>query len=413
MNAPTRQELEIEIAKLKEQNNRLRAHIATQNQEEIKDLAFPESAELEHYTHTVLNNMGDAVFLKDDQSRLLFVNDAFCEMFNLPKTEVLGKTLAEKVPIEERESFLSIDKKVLEDGIENTNEETLTLNGENPRNISTRKSRYIDQKGNKFLVGVIRDITDQKRAELILKENESRLRELNATKDKLFSIIAHDLRSPFNNIILLTELLTKEAKIREIPKSQQFLNLIHTTAQNTIVLLDNLFNWAKSQNGELNFKSEKTNIATVIREVLELSSAIAKTKNITLKPTKLEEVEIYSDEKIIKTILRNIISNAIKYSNPGDQITVFAISNKDHVEITVSDNGVGMNETTRKKLFSISTNVSSPGTANEKGSGFGLILCKEFVEKLGGTISVESEKGKGSDFIFTLPLQNVQKTSEQ
>lgn len=406
MNEPTRQELENEIAKLREQNKILHAHIASQKQEEIKDLAFPESEELEHYTHTVLNNMGDAVFLKDDQSRLLFVNDAFCEMFRLPKTEILGKTLAENVPIEERESFLSIDKKVLEDGIENTNEETLTLIEGNPRNISTRKSRYIDLKGNKFLVGVIRDITDQKRSELILKENESRLRELNATKDKLFSIIAHDLRSPFNNIILLTELLTKEAKIREIPKSEQFLDLIHTTAQNTIVLLDNLFNWAKSQNGELKFKSEKTNIATVISEVLELSSAIAKTKNITLNPTNLEEVEIFSDEKIIKTVLRNLISNAIKYSNPDNDIAVFAVSNKDHVEITVSDNGVGIDETTRKKLFRIATNVSSPGTAKEKGSGFGLILCKEFVEKLGGTIWVESEKGKGSDFIFTLPFEN-------
>lgn len=407
MNKPTRQELESEVAKLREQNKILRAHLALQNQEEINDLAFPEREELEQYTHTVLNNMGDAVFLKDDQSRLLFVNDAFCEMFKLPKNEILGKTLAENVPIEERESFLSIDKKVLLDGIDNTNEETLTLNDGNPRSISTRKSRYIDQKGNKFLVGVIRDITHQKRAELILKENESRLRELNATKDKLFSIIAHDLRSPFNNILLLTELLTKEAEIREIPKSEQFLNLIHTTAQNTIILLDNLFNWAKSQTGELKFKSERTNIAAVINEVLELSSAIAKTKNITLNPANIEEVEIYSDEKIIRTILRNLISNAIKYSKPGDDIAVFAVSNKDHVEITVSDNGVGMNETTRKKLFSISTNVSSPGTANEKGSGFGLILCKEFVEKLGGTISVESEKGKGSDFIFTLPLQNV------
>ncbi len=408
MNELTRQELENEIAKLREQNKILRAQLAVQNQEEINDLPFSEREELEQYTHTVLNNMGDAVFLKDDQSRLLFVNDAFCEMFKLPKNEILGKTLAENVPIEERESFLSIDKKVLLDGIDNTNEETLTLNDGKPRSISTRKSRYIDQKGNKFLVGVIRDITHQKRAELILKENESRLRELNATKDKLFSIIAHDLRSPFNNIILLTELLTKEAEIREIPKSEKFLNLIHTTAQNTIILLDNLFNWAKSQTGELKFKSEKTNIATVINEVLELSSAIAKTKNITLNPSKIQEVEIYSDEKIIRTILRNLISNAIKYSKPGDDIAVFAVSNKDHVEITVSDNGVGMNETTRKKLFSISTNVSSPGTANEKGSGFGLILCKEFVEKLGGTIWVESEKGKGSDFIFTLPLENAQ-----
>lgn len=153
--------------------------------------------------------MGDSIFVKDAQSRLLLVNNAFCELFNLSRTEIIGKTLAENVPADERESFLKIDKAVIAEGIENINEETLTINNVT-KIISTRKSRFIDSNGKKFLVGAIRDITEKKNAERALKENENRYRKLNATKDKLLSIIAHDLRSPFNNIIGLRVCFKKD-----------------------------------------------------------------------------------------------------------------------------------------------------------------------------------------------------------
>jgi PAS domain S-box-containing protein len=405
---PTHQELKNQIAELKKQNEILQLHSSLRNEPEKQiPKSFIEKEKVEEsekFTHTIFNNMGDSVFVKDAQSRLIFVNDAFCEMFDLPRSEIIGKTLAEHVPLDERESFLKIDKQVLKDGLENINEEPLTVRGGQTIMISTRKSRFIDSNRKKFLVGVIRDITERKKTEQALIESESRLRELNATKDKLFSIIAHDLRSPFNNILGFSELLTETIKNTEVAKSEKYLSLMNSSAKNTLVLLDNLLNWAKSQTGQIKIKSEKINLHSIIRDILEQSNSIAKTKNISLNQTESGEIEVYSDENILKTVLRNLISNAIKFTNQGGKIDVFVISKQNQVEITISDNGVGINNETCKKLFNISTNISTSGTANEKGSSLGLVLCKEFVEKLGGNIWVESEEGKGSDFKFTLPL---------
>ena len=385
-----RENLEKEIAELKKQNKNLRKQIGLLSIEEKQEI----ENEILKYTNTVLNNMGDSVFIKDDQSRLLFVNDAFCEIFELPRYEMLGKTIAENVPPEERESFLKIDKQVLLDGIENINEESLTLTiGQSAKKIiSTRKSRFINAKGEKFIVGVIRDITKSKKAEQLLKESEMQLRDLNNTKDKLLSIIAHDLRSPFKTI-----------NSSSIAESEEFLSLIKITTNNSLILLDNLLNWAKSQTGQINYKSEQINLTALCNEVIELSHPIAKTKNITLHPLKKSQIEVFSDEKIVRTILRNLISNGIKYTRPGGDIRISTISKQDQVEVTVSDNGIGINREMCNNLFKVATNISLAGTLKETGSGFGLILCKEFVEKLGGSIWVESEEGKGSNFKFTIP----------
>lgn len=396
-------ELETQIVELKKQISVLKLDSSFQNEAEQKTELFNEKESWKDI-NAIINSLGDSIFVKDDQSRLLLVNDAFCEIFGLSRAEIIGKTLAEDVPLDERESFLKIDRQVLADGLENINEESLTVRGRETIFISTRKSRFIDSNGKKFVVGVIRDITDRKKIEQALIESEAQFRELNATKDILFSIIGHDLRGPFGNILVLSELLIEAVKDKDPVESEQYLGMINSTAKNSLSLLDNLLSWAKSQTGQLNFKSEKINISSSIQEVLELSNANAKTKNISLNLIKSDEIEVDCDEEIFKTILRNLISNAIKFTKPGGNIDVFVIPKQNQVEITISDNGIGINEETCKKLFSISSNLSSLGTANEIGSGFGLFLCKEFVKKLGGRIWVESEEGKGSDFKFTLPL---------
>ena len=238
-----------------------------------------------------------------------------------------------------------------------------------------------------------------------IQQDKLKLKELNLTKDKLFSIIAHDLRSPFNGILGFSELLIESLKDFEITKSKKYVSIINSSAKNTLALLDNLLNWAKSQTGQINFNPQKIILSSIIREILEHSNSIATVKQITLIHKQTDKIEVYSDKNMLKTVLRNLITNAIKFTKSGGCINIIVITKQNHVEISISDNGIGINEEKLKTLFNISSNTTSLGTENEKGSGLGLVLCKEFVEKLGGCIWVESEVGKGSDFKFTLPLE--------
>jgi PAS domain S-box-containing protein len=385
-NSFTYQELENQIVELKKQNEILKLHSFIQKEKRR-----------EYYYNTILNNIGDPVFVKDDQSRLLMVNDAFCEIFNLQREQIIGKTLSEDVSPEERDIFLRIDKQVLENGIENINEESLTVRGGETRIISTKKTRFIDADNKKYLVGVIHDITER-------KKTENSLKELIATKDKLFSIIAHDLRSPFNGIIGFSELLIENSNDILLEDSEQYIKIINSSAKNTLILLDNLLNWAKSQTGQLSFNPEKILFSEVVHEIIALSKNIAKSKNIALECSCTDNLEIYVDVNMLNTVLRNLISNAIKFTNIGGHIKVSAASKQDHVEITISDNGIGINKEKCSELFSIASNTTTLGTADENGSGLGLVLCKEFIQKNNGDIWVESEENKGSNFIFTLPI---------
>ncbi|ADV47866.1 PAS/PAC sensor signal transduction histidine kinase [Cellulophaga algicola DSM 14237] len=400
------QDLYQEIEQLKEQNKKLLLfHSSKQEiQKSYDELLLKLNTDSEVYTHTILDNMGDSVFVKDNHSRLLLVNNAFCEMFEMSQDNIIGKTLAEDVSETERDKFLEVDKQVLLDGVENISEETITLKSGGHRMISTRKTRFINTSGKKFIIGAIRDITINKKAERALFESESQLRELNITKDKLFAIIAHDLRSPFNNILTLSGLIEDAIKENDISLLGEYVSLIKTTSKATLTLLENLLTWSNAQRDQDNLQKEKLNIQDLIEEVQEFIQHLAKTKNIAIKEPNLECIKIYSDAKMLKTILRNLLSNAVKFTKSGGDIGISVIKRSDNLEFVVSDSGIGMSAKVCEQLFEAGTTISSRGTANEIGSGFGLVLCKEFVEKLGGKIWVESEIGKGSDFKFTLPV---------
>ena len=162
--------------------------------------------------------------------------------------------------------------------------------------------------------------------------------------------------------------------------------------------------WAKAQDGNFTPNPDRIVLVSIVQETIELKNAAASIKNISINYNQQDGIEVCTDANMVKTVLRNLISNAIKFTEPGGIINISTITKQDHVEITVSDNGIGMDEEKRKKLFDIFSNITSAGTAKEKGSGLGLVLCKEFAERLGGSIEVKSEKGIGSDFKFTLPL---------
>lgn len=252
-----------------------------------------------------------------------------------------------------------------------------------------------------FIVVRTKNISDMK-----LIESEKQLRELNATKDKLFSIIAHDLRSPFTSLIGFSSLLLKNIHEYDIVKIKFQIEQINKTANNTLNLLEDLLLWSKTQSKEITFKPQRIAFCEICNEIIDNIQENINAKGIKIICFEPEMTQLNADLNMFKTILRNLISNAIKFTNKNGRINVYSEINHEFVTIVVSDNGVGIEKENQNKLWDLSQNYTTAGTADEKGTGFGLTLCKEFVEKHGGKIWVESEVGKGSDFKFTMPLCN-------
>lgn len=252
--------------------------------------------------------------------------------------------------------------------------------------------------------GAVQNITERKRIEEILAKSEAQLRELNATKDKFFSIIAHDLKSPFTNILGFSEILQKEARNLDINSIVAFADTINSTTRQTFNLLENLLDWARLQQNGFHFEPRNILLNYLVKSELENLKFNADQKNIRLVNRITEEIVITADEKMLSSVLRNLISNAIKFTPKEGEIDIGAKMNLNSVQVSISDTGVGMGKETVKNLFKIETSFTNRGTENEKGTGLGLLLCKEFLEKHGGTIRVESEPGRGSRFTFSIPL---------
>ena len=232
----------------------------------------------------------------------------------------------------------------------------------------------------------------------------SELNESNASKDKFFSIIAHDLKNPFSSIIGLSEMLIEEIKSSDNQAIKEYSGLINVSAVRTFRLLENLLEWANTQRGKTSFTPVSLNLNELFNEDFGIFLELAKGKNIQLKNSIRDNLTILADKNMLKTILRNLISNAIKFTHKNGKVEVNAIIENQYLKISIIDNGIGMTKEIIEKLFKIDANLSTRGTENEKGTGLGLILCKEFVERHGGKIWVESEDGKGSIFRFILPL---------
>lgn len=255
-----------------------------------------------------------------------------------------------------------------------------------------------------------REITERKKIEENLVKLNLQLEELNVTKDKFFSIIAHDLKNPFNSLVGLSSLLLTDYEIFDEDKKKKYITMINETSTNTLKLLENLLEWSRLQTRNLKYSPENINLKTLVVENINLLKPEADRKGIVLK-SELGEIEIETDRNFINTILRNLITNALKYTLAGGTVNIYGELIKgedpDYCEITVEDSGIGITKENIEKLFRIEENFSTTGTGNEKGSGLGLGLCNEFIKRCGGKIRVESEPGKGSKFIFTIPRNNL------
>jgi signal transduction histidine kinase len=241
--------------------------------------------------------------------------------------------------------------------------------------------------------------------EFIITNNElKQLLQLNADKDLFISILAHDLRSPFNSLLGLSELLSENIHQYNNVEIEILTNQINKSAQNTFKLLEDILMWARTQSGKIPYKPQTLSFKEICKNILETLRPIANTKNISIKYFTQNETNIFADIDMLKAVMRNLVSNAIKFTNTGGQIDISAEINNSNITITISDNGVGIEPANLTKLFDISQIHTTTGTAEEEGTGLGLVLCKQFVEKHGGEIWVESKYGKGSEFKFTLPV---------
>lgn len=239
--------------------------------------------------------------------------------------------------------------------------------------------------------------------EKIRKTNEQ-LKELNATKDKFFSIIAHDLKNPFNTLLGFSKLLFENAPNYTTDQIQQYAQIMNHTAKQSYALLENLMQWAKSQTEKIKIIPRNSSMNELLSITIPIINGSALKKNITIESNISTEDIVYTDNSLTATILRNLLTNAIKFTHANGKITVSTQKKDIFLEVSITDTGVGIEPMNIDKLFRIDSKVTSHGTDNEEGTGLGLILCKEFVEKQGGTIWAISEVGKGSTFTFTLPL---------
>lgn len=238
-----------------------------------------------------------------------------------------------------------------------------------------------------------------------LKKSEQSLTELNATKDKLFSIIAHDLKNPFSALMGFSELLEKEFDSFSTDEKKEYIGVIAESAQNLYKLLDNILQWSRTQIGTITYTPERFSLNTVIWQEVELLQSTMLKKGIQLNASVAESTEVYADVSTIASVIRNLLTNAIKFSLQGGSISIEASyqADIDMVEVVVIDSGIGISNGDIDKLFMIDATFTTKGTANEPGTGLGLMLCKEFVENNGGKIWAVSRSGKGSAFHFTLP----------
>jgi signal transduction histidine kinase len=240
--------------------------------------------------------------------------------------------------------------------------------------------------------------------EVKLKQSEIKLLRLNADKDLFISILAHDLKNPFFNIQGLTELILEDLPVMDKTDLENKIKIINSISHSTFLMLEDLLLWTKSQSGKIEFNPHNIDFVNTCNTVIGNLKPGAGQKGITIMCAEVKEIFLNADEEMLKIVIGNLVSNAIKFTNPGGKVEISVDQKPELITVIVSDNGVGIPPEILKNLFDISHKISTSGTMNEKGTGLGLLLCKEFVEKHGGTIWAESTEANGSQFKFTLPF---------
>lgn len=355
----------------------------------------------------IINSIPIRIFWKDKNLEFLGCNKLFAldAGFTDPK-EIIGKNDFQMGWRNQAELYRADDRMVIESGHSKLLiEESQTTPDGNNITLLTSKIPLLNSEGENIgMLGIYIDISDRKKAENELKKSHEQLIKLNTEKDKFFSIIAHDLRSPFNGFIGLTGLMADKTENFTPSEFIEYSKSLNEAAKNLYKLLENLLEWAQIQNGSINFTPQTSDLSKMVSQSINAIYQRAKQKQITIINGIKNSQKVYVDEKMIGSVLRNLLSNAVKFTRTDGKIIIRSERfDNESIKVSVEDNGVGIPESDVKRLFRIDEKVSSMGTDGELSTGLGLFLCKEFIEMHGGNIWAESKENIGSTFCFTLP----------
>lgn len=392
----------------------------------------------------IFNNAKDAIFYLDEEFNVNYLNPEAEKLFGFDKNFIMNKNLFDYIiDARDKATFYEELKNLVKTDDERLFYKKFTLilvkfdgknfNGELAigkikfggnvsycifiRDISEQVIAEEEVKKLIEEMQVTREIIEQNASELVqlnakLSASEEMLRELNASKDKFFSIIAHDLKGPFQNLIGYSKLLVEDYDNLTNDEIKELSINLHTSANNLYRLLENLLQWSRLQRGVIEYNPIEFELSLLVVQNFELIQNRATEKGITLTNKVSDDIMIFADVNMINTVIRNLLSNALKFTPSGGKIELNATNiNKDLVQIEVVDTGIGMSEEFVENVFKIDSYKSNPGTNNEQGTGLGLILCKDLIEKNKGSITVKNKLGKGTKFTIILPSAQKDKNA--
>lgn len=338
-------------------------------------------------------NMRDGMLVIDRLGKIVDINRKAEEMLSVTSGSIVGleyQTALQQYPL--LAGYLSQQS---ENPVELEN---------GGRYFRVTRERLTDKKqGNIGCLIMMYNITEEKLAEAELRNKQKELTELLKTKDKFFSIIAHDLKNPFQGILGYSELLRDYYDSTSESEKRMFISNLYDLSRNTGKMLDNLLQWSRIQMGKMDIRISEFCVNKLTEELAGSYIPTAELKKISISMDLNDVPAVYADRDMIATVIRNLLNNAVKFTRAGGRIKITSCKKNGYVEIAVSDNGVGISEDTQSGLFSIDKSTSTRGTSGEEGTGLGLILCREFIEKNNGTIHVESQTDRGSTFFVLIP----------
>lgn len=409
-----------------EQNELLRKEISERN--------FVEESlrKSEQKFRSVIEHSHDLILIINDKFKITYANEKAIEILQIPSEELIGKN-AMSIFEGEGKTLLEERLSLRQRGLDVPPRYEVSLRLKNGSAIDAEISAFVvkDMNKNTFTVAQIRDVTRLKQIDKEQREFIDKLRDLNQTiaidaqklvalndriadsehklkravaaKDKFFSIVAHDLRSPFSGLLGLTKIMSEEYDQLSKEEIIEYSDALHKSSKNLYKLLENLLLWARIQQGSIEYSLEQVNLKDAVAAIVKLASQSAEQKKIEIAVDVDENHRVLTDKQFLDTILRNLLFNAVKYTYEEGKIEIFSeIENDSRVVLSVKDNGVGMDDDYMKMLFNSEKKISMLGTNNEMGSGLGLTLCKELIEKIGGEIWARSKPKEGSVFSISL-----------